>query len=184
MTYIINKMKQTVAQFLASCGQDYEFPAGGSVELLSTDEEQLYALLRDENLMITDKIRAMSEDLNWIECYKIVIFGVRLAVLGVRNSSEEAYKCGVIALIAATPRIDWRDVLGVFSLFECCGNRLRLSFQDELSRTVMYGNEKQLSPRIEGFFSRSDEMRGVDVMGFVEIASGKAWTFAAMDPLS
>jgi hypothetical protein len=177
-------MKESVAQFIASCGQGYEYPSGGNVELLAPSEERIYVFLRDEAIATADKIRAMSEGLRPLDGYRIVTLGVRLAVLGVRNSSREAYKCGVVALIAGCPQIDWRDALGVFSMFECCGNRMKISFQDELSRTVKYGDEGKLSRTIEGFFSRTDEMRGVDVMGFIEIGSGNTWTFAAMDPLS
>ena len=107
----------------------------------------------------------------------MVIFSIRLAVLAVRTAAPSTYKCGVLALAAGSPKVDWRDVLGAFALFENCGKRLGIHFQDELETVIPFTDEVKLRSTIDGFFSRTDDMRAVDVMGIVECGYGSGWTF-------
>ena len=184
MNPLVDAMKRAVAQYIALSERGDQSQAEESIELLNSCEERLSAFLRDKNISTADKIRAMSEDLTWVQCYGISAYGIGLAVSAVRNANKEAFKCGLIALVAAGPKLDWRDLLGDFSMFECCGNHLGISFQEELSQVVKYGNENKLRATIEGFFSRSAEMRSVKVFGIVESGIGDSWGFAPMDHLS
>jgi hypothetical protein len=177
MSPATNDLKRTVAQFVAACGRDYEFPAGGRIGLLTEPEEYLYASLQHKGRSDAERIQAMSVGLGWSECYSIVVFGVRLAVLAVRRFDTEAYRAGVLALIASSPKVDWRDVLGAFAIFENCGNRLGIDFQSELEAAVKHSDEAKLRSTMEGFFSRAEAMRSVDVMGLVESGAGDEFTF-------
>jgi hypothetical protein len=177
MSQFAEDVKRSVTQFVASCGRDYEFPAGGKIELLTRSEEELHASLQCKSVSDAEKVKAMSGGLNWSQCFKIVIFGVRLAVLAVRRSDSAIYKDGVIALAAGSPKIDWRATLAAFAIFENCGKRLSISFRDELESVVKFTDQAELRPTIDGYFRRTDDMRAVDVLGYVESGTGNQFTF-------
>ena len=177
MTDAIENVRKAVLEFVKSCGRNYEFPAGGENELLMPSEEKLYSALQTESLSEAEKVSVLRVGFDWSDCYSIVIFGVRLAVLAVRNTQPETYKLGVLALAAGIPKVDWRDVLGAFGIFENCGNRLGIRFQDEFKLVADITDVGSVQPTIDGFFSRDHEMRSIEVMGFTECGTGKEFTF-------
>ena len=124
-----------------------------------------------------EKIEALSDGLDWSDCYAVVVFGVRLAVLAVRNAVPAYFRQGVIALAAGSPKVDWRDLFGAFAIFEDCGHRLGIHFHDELDFVLGFSDEAKLRSTMDGYFSRPEEMRSVEVMGFVESGSGRELTF-------
>lgn len=74
-----------VSTFLESCGRDYEFPAGGQHELLNQPEQALLDSLHECGLSVDQQISTLVKDRDWNDCYSLVIFGVRLATLAVRQ---------------------------------------------------------------------------------------------------
>lgn len=172
-------LSKSVSAFLESCGRDYEFPAGGQQELLTSQEAGLLETLRHCELSIEQQISQLASNRNWSDCYSIVVFGVRLAILAVRTNDAAVYRTGITALVAGCPKVDWRDVLGAFSIFEECGKRLSLEFQKEVESIAPYGGVEKLRSTLDGFFSRDEEMRAVDVMGFKEIGEGDNLTYRA-----
>ena len=177
MSTDIDNLRHALNGFLESCGRDYEFPAGGKNEMLTPSETALHVAIKPDTISDSEKIRTLSEGFDWEACYSVVIFGVRLAVLAVRRDTPELYKLGVLALVAGSPKVDWRDVLGAFAIFDNCGARLRLQFQAEVESVVEFTDEAKLRSTMDGYFSRSDEMRSVEVMGFMENGSDRELSF-------
>jgi hypothetical protein len=170
-------LTRTVRDFIRSCGRNYAFPTGESQEQLNNNEEQLAASLQIGTLTDRQKIASLRAEFDWNDCYSIVTFGVRAAIFAARRSQLKLYRSGVLALCAGAPKVDWRDTLRVFAIFESCGNRLSVSFQDELRRVVCLMDEATMSDVIEDFFSRTAEMRSADALGFDEQGSGAMLTF-------
>lgn len=181
MSNELDKLRTALNGFLGSCGRDYAFPAGGKTEMLTSPETALKEVLSSGSISDAGKVRALSAGLDWDACYSVVIFGVRLAVLAVRSGEPELYRLGVLALAAGSPKVDWRDVLGAFAIFENCGARLGVHFQAELESVVLFSEEAKLRPTIEGYFSRADELRTVEVMGLVQSGSDRDLSFTSPD---
>lgn len=177
MIDVITEAKRAVARFINTCGCDYEFPSGGRIELLNESESALFAILQSDELSTADKINIMSDGLDWSNCYSIVILGVRLAILGVRTTNITAYRCGILAFVAGGPKIDWRDLLGVLAILENCADRLDVSFQIESEKVLGLTNDAKMHSIVGGYFSRPDEMRSVDVMGFIAVGGAHDLTF-------
>lgn len=174
------ELTSAVTAFLESCDPDYEFPAGGCNAPLSTLEERLLLVMQSKGIADVDKFRTLSNVRKPKDCYSIVIFGVRLAILSVRRSCPIVYHQGVIALAAGSGSVDYRDLLGAFSIFENCGDRLNIRFQDEMAAVVT--DDAKLRSTLDGYFSRPSSMRTTDVMGFVESGQSADWTFRRMEP--
>lgn len=170
-------LPNAVSAFLESCGRDYEFPAGGQHELLTKQEQALLELLRECELSVERQVSTLAKDRDWSDCYSLVIFAVRLAILAVRQEQQYWYRIGLIALVAGSPKVDWRDVLGAFAIFNDCGKRIGIDFQSEVEPIAACGDAEKLRSTLDGFFSRDDEMRAVDVMGFQEYGEGDSLTF-------
>lgn len=170
-------LSNAVSVFLKSCGRDYEFPAGGQRELLTEQEQSLFKLLRDCELSVEQQVSTLAKDRDWSDCYSLVIFAVRLAILAVRQKQQGSYRIGLIALVAGSPKVDWRDVLGAFAIFNVCGKRIGIDFQAEVEPIAACGDSDKLQSTLDGFFSRDDEMRAVDVMGFQECGEGDSLTY-------
>jgi hypothetical protein len=166
-----------VSMFLKSCGRDYEFPAGGQHELLNHQEQELLESLRECGLSIEQQIFTLVKERDWSDCYSLVIFAVRLAILAVRQRQPSTYRTGLVALVAGSPKVDWRDVLGAFAIFDVCGKRVGINFQAEVEPIAGCGDAEKLRSTLDGFFSRDAEMRAVDVMGFQECGEGETLTF-------
>ncbi len=170
-------LRDAVSAFVESCGRDYEFPAGGQHELLTKQEQALLDLLSDSELSVEQQVSTLSKDRDWSDCYSLVIFAVRLAILAVRQEQQRPYRIGLAALVAGSPKVDWRDVLGAFAIFNVCGKRIGIDFQAEVEPIAACGDADKLRPTLDGFFSRDDEMRAVDVMGFQECGAGDSLTY-------
>lgn len=171
-------LKNAVRAFLDSCGRNYEFPAGGTNAILTPFEHALRSALSSSAISDSEKVRAISEGLDWDACYCIVIFGIRLAILAVRDTQRELYRLAVVVLVAGSPNVDWRDVLGAFAIFEYCGARLGVGFQAELESLMRIADENKLRPTVDAYFSRSSEMRTLEVMGYRQTGSGNELSFA------
>ena len=172
-------LRNAVSAFLESCGRDYEFPAGGQHELLTSQEQVLLELLRACGWSVEQQVSALEKDHDWSDCYSLVIFGVRLAILAVRQTQPSIYRIGLVALVAGSPKVDWRDVLGAFAIFNICGKRLGIDFQTEVEPIAACGDTAKLRSTLDGFFSRDENMRAVDVMGFQECGQGESLTYRA-----
>ena len=166
-----------VSAFLESCGRDYEFPAGGQHELLTKEEQALFESLRDCELSVKLQISTLAKDRDWSDCYSLIIFAVRLAILAVRQEQQSLYRIGLMELVAGSPKVDWREVLGAFAIFNACGKRIGIDFQAEVEPIAACGDADKLRTTLDGFFSRDDEMRAVDVMGFQQCGEGDSLTY-------
>jgi len=154
-------------------GLDYRFPAGGETQFLTSAESALFDALNHSQLSDAEKIRLLSEHRDPENGYPIVILGCRLAVFAVRTEDAETYRLGVLPLTAGVSKIDWRDGLTAFSVFEDCANRLGISFQAEVERVVALGFEEQLQLAFKGFFPRSPEMRDGKALGVRAVGEAK-----------
>lgn len=170
-------LRNAISAFLESCGRDYEFPAGGHHELLTNQEQALLELLRDCELSVEQQVSTLAKERDWSDCYSLVIFAVRLAILAVRHDEQSLYRIGLVALVAGSPKVDWRDVLGAFAIFNVCGKRIGIDFEAEVEPIAACGDAERLRSTLGGFFSRDAELRAVDVMGFQECGEGETLTF-------
>lgn len=177
MSRATDVLLDAVSAFVESCGRDYEFPAGGKHELLTQQEQALLELLSDCELSVEQQVSTLSKDRDGSDCYSLVIFAVRLAVLAVRQEQQNPYRNRLIVLVAGSPRVDWRDVLGAFAIFNACGKRIGIDFQAEVEPIAACADPDKLRPTLDGFFSRDDEMRAVDVMGLQECGTGGSLTY-------
>lgn len=173
----MNDLSNSISIFLKSFGRDYEFPAGGQHELLTKQEQILFQLILESKLSDKQKISAFAKNREWSDCYSLVIFAVRLAILAARKKQQSLYRIGLILLVAGSPKVDWRDALGAFAIFNTCGERIGMDFQAEVKSVAPNGETNKLLSTLESFFSRSDEMRSVDTMGFQECGDGDSLTF-------
>lgn len=170
-------LSNSISMFLKSCGRDYEFPAGGKHELLTESEQALLQKIIETKISDQQKVFTLGKGLGWSDCYSLVIFAVRLAILAVRKKQQSLYRTGLIVLVAGSPMVDWRDALGAFAIFTTCGECLGLDFQAEVMSIAATGEEDKFLSTLAGFFSRGDEMRSVEVMGFQEFGQGDSLTF-------
>ncbi|MDP1560484.1 MAG: hypothetical protein Q8M16_03715 [Pirellulaceae bacterium] len=168
-----------VSAFLETCGRDYEFPAGWQHDLLTKQEQALLEVLLDCELSVKHQISTLSSGLDWSDCYSLVIFGVRLAILAVRREHQRLYGIGLVVLVAGSPKVDWRDALGAFAIFNECGRRICVDFQSEVELIAASGDIDKLQPTLDSFFLRDDQMRAVDAMGFQECGAGDSLMFRA-----
>ena len=170
-------LAKAASQFIDSCGREYEFPAGGSVEILTPQELELLEEMNQADISELEKVGSMMHDRDWSDCYSLAIFGVRLGILGVRSRNQETYRLGLLAMLAASTKLDLRDTLGALAIFEDCGRRLGIGLQSEIERISMPIEDCNLRSVIDGFFSRDEQMRSVDVMGLTQVGDGDELTF-------
>lgn len=169
-------LREAVAGFIESTGRDYAFPAGGAVRLLTTPEQRLVLALQSGELSDAERIQILSGDLDLYDSYDIVIFGIRLAILAVRRSMPVLFRYSVLAAVAGSPKIDWRDRLRAFACLQNCGDRLKLSFQSEL-QSMARNIDEESHHWADGFFQRTPDMQSIAVKGIVESGAGDEWTF-------
>jgi len=172
-----NNLKIATSDLIATCGRDYAFPAGGQIALLTPQESTLLNELTHRSLSTSDKLLCLAEDHDWSACYTLVTFAVRLAVMGVRQRDCATFKIATLALVATSPKIDWRDTLGVLAIFEDCASQLEFDFQSDVKRILIFSDAKELRSLIDTYFSRSPEMRSVSVMGISKVGEGKDLTY-------
>src|SRR5690606_22900931 len=132
MNNIYLENKKIIADFLTACGRDYEFPAGGSIRFPMPTEVHIVRVLSDETLADSKKIALLDESVISYDWYSVIILAIRLAIAGVRTKSANDYVTGIIPLVASAPKVDYRDSLRAFAIFEECGTRLSLSFETEI----------------------------------------------------
>ncbi|MBL8891039.1 MAG: hypothetical protein JNL67_13740 [Planctomycetaceae bacterium] len=168
-----NFLTDSVADFLKSCGKDYEFPAGGQHELLTRQEEALVRALQESGLSIEQQISTLAKARDWSDCYSLVILGVRLAISAVRHQQPSKYNIGLVALVAGSPKVDWRDALAAFAIFDACGKQVGIDFQAEVESVSALGDKEKLQSTIDNFFLRDPEMRAVGVFGLQECEKGE-----------
>ncbi len=163
--------------FFESCDRGYEFSSRWATSTVDPQEQELLVLLRDCGLSIEQKISILSKEQDWGDFYALVIFSVRLAILAVRKRQPSTYLTGLVALVAGSPKVDWRDVLVAFAIFDDCGNRLGVDFQTEVELVAVWWRRNSTSIHNDGFFSRDAIMRRVDVMGFEECGVCETLTY-------
>ncbi|MBI1321662.1 hypothetical protein GC170_00525 [bacterium] len=168
---------EVLTNFMDSCGREYEFPAGGEVALLTRQESALFEALSDTDDSLDENLRTISNELDWSDLYSIAIFGVRLGILGVRTGNARTYHLGLIAFLAACTKLDWRDTLGALAIFEDCGRRLGIGLRSVIERIAIPGDDRQLQSLLDGYFSREERMRSVEVMGLKRAGEGDDLTF-------
>ena len=140
-------LRNAVSAFLESCGRDYEFPAGGQHELLTSQEQVLLELLRACGWSVEQQVSALEKDHDWSDCYSLVIFGVRLAILAVRQTQPSIYRIGLVALVAGSPKVDWRDVLGASLSSTSAESGLASIFKRKLNQLPLAETRQSCDPR-------------------------------------
>lgn len=172
-------VRDAMAKFLSSRGRNYEFPAGGLTEILTSSESALEVILSHAELNSADLIKVIWNGGEWTDYYPIVIFSVRLAIVAVREGRVDLFHKGVVVLLAAIPKIDWRDALGAMSVFNDCGHRLKVSFEAEASPLLGCIEVAETIALVKGFIQRSDKMKSVEAMGIEASGSNENLVYRA-----
>lgn len=163
------KLDTALNNFLRSRDDNYRFPAGGNHAILSSTEVALVEALESVEKTSDEKIQVLHEQLEWTECYDVLILGVRLAILSVRQHNTARFRQGLLFLFAGARKVDDRDVLRACSIFENCANQLEVEFETEAFQILPPGHLGKFCPTVSAFFRRSEEMKAIQVMGIQEI---------------
>lgn len=170
-------MKESLSCFLASVDRTYAIPTGGNHKLLSAEEESLISEVEQLDLLPSEIMAHLSYGLNSYQCYSLVILGSRLAVLAVRSQSVRVFRTGMLFFLAGIIKIDRRDAFRVLAVVENCANRLGLMCQQELLKLAVTDGDCECQALLKAFFSRTDDMRSIDVMGITKTGDDSTLAF-------
>jgi hypothetical protein len=163
---ISKAITDSVRFFLDSCPEDFVFPMGGDVAIPMQSEESLIACLEKISEIPNISVASLRCNLTVRETYRMLVFAVRMAVHAVRINAPHYLRTGLFGLFIDDKMVDWRDFLCALTIIDDCARRLALSLDDEpnlFSDWITVPNREI----IDGYLSRSPEMRRVEVMGYV-----------------
>ena len=163
------RLVDSLTTFADSCGHEYEFPCGGDVPIPADTETALAAAFRDAPPSRAEDYSELRSSLSFRNCYACVTFGVRMAILAVRTDDIALLKVAMYGLILDNGQMDYRDMLGALAIVEECANRLGQDFTTEVSAVYDLIEDADVRATLDGYLSRSPEMRDVEVMGFTVI---------------
>jgi hypothetical protein len=153
-----------VNEYLAACPADVVFPMGVN-KIPDGAEIKLSQFLGSLPAMTQGEIASVRDELMIRQSYQMVIFAVRMAVWAVRVAEANKLISGLFGFALGGVQTDWRDFLGALSITEDCATRLELDFRCEIEG-LRHLFDTTTIQTIEGYLSRSAEMRAVEVMGF------------------
>ncbi|QDV17574.1 hypothetical protein Pan153_22270 [Gimesia panareensis] len=163
-------LKGLVREFLDACGDRY-FGFDGLVPRPLTEwETKLLSALQTSELSDCEKICVLSEGLDWHRCYDLVAFGMRLAIQAVRKNSAEYFRISLLPFSAGLVELDWRDQRVMPGVFERCGKRLGLNFQQELAAVTADLSDSELKQAVEDCVSRE-----FSSAGYMEYGEGEEY---------
>lgn len=172
----IERLKQSIVDFVRSQELDYAFPLGGKIPLFSAEERAVCELLRSCELD-DDAIRVISDDFTRTGCYEMAILGARLMLAAARSKDAAEYKVGLFVFLAAAATIDWRDILVALSVVEEFGNFVGVNVKAEAERILGAIPNDDLTHTVMGFFERPEGHRRPEYMDLERIGEGDTLTF-------
>jgi hypothetical protein len=162
----LSALEIAISQFLAGCGQNYDFPAGGSISIPSETEKSLVNALQRMSNPQPKEIAQFRRQLGFRESYKLLIFAVRMGILAARRGDASLLQAGLIGLVLDKGHVDYRDLLGALAIIEECSLRVHLDLHEELRSVAPLIEDARLRDTIDGYFAREPQMRQTEVLGF------------------
>jgi len=159
-------MREVIRSVIETMGPTFEFPAGGAIGIPTPQERQLIGVLRRYVYEDRDLVNAFShESVDYSIAYDVAVIGVRLAILALREKDNKLFSCAVIPMLVGSRLIDWRDALRVLAIAEFCANTLGYGLRNRLQVGVRLVGSEQLGEIVDGYWSRSEDMRQLEAVG-------------------
>ena len=166
-----------MAAVIESYPPQFEFPFGTLDDVPAVIEAIAILELCKRPLPEADWCSAFRSRLSLDEVYDLLIFGVRSAIVAARTESPESLRVSLVCIVIDDNLADWRDMLVVLSILERCAQELKLEFGQVIGDVLSLATQKRRE-LIRSYLSRDDEMREVDVMGYVFVGTGREIGFA------
>lgn len=163
-------LKGVATEFLDACGNFYTGFDGLVPRPLTELEANLLAALQTPELSDCEKISVLSEGLDLMGSEDLVALGMRLAILAVRKNSAEYFRISLLPFSAGLIELDWRDQLRMPGVFERCGKRLGLDFQQELAAITADTSDSELKQAVQEYVSRE-----YSSAGYMEYGEGEEY---------
>ena len=170
MNQAAENLKSCVTEFLNACGDRYSGSDGLVPKPLMERETKLLSALQTSELSDCEIIGVLSEGLDWKGSEDLVALGMRLAIQGVRKNSADYFRISLLPFSAGLVELDWRDQLRMPGVFERCGKRLGLHFQQELAAVTTDLRDCELKEAVEDCISRE-----FSSAGYMEYGEGEEY---------
>jgi hypothetical protein len=145
----------------------YKAPFGGTphIPLPEALLEVLPAIVE----LSREDLEAMRAKVGRREARILDTFVMRMAILAVRRADPEIIKKSIVGLFLDNDVLDYRDVLTTVSIVNDCASRVGIDPREVIARFQAIANAHRWSTIIDGFFSRTPEMKKPETMGYKAI---------------
>lgn len=135
------------------------------------DEAILECIQEFNNLSPHDKLN-QKKDITISVAWLLLSFSERMASLSLRTENQNTFDIGLIALNIIFGKLDFREIIIIFSLYYDVSVRHRYSFDKIL------GQKDEFSGILSSFLNRKFEDKQIETMGFtVEVNDLKKLTY-------
>ena len=165
-------IRSAIQRYLERCAPDLEFPLGKPVPLPTDDELLFLNEIQNASDLSANQLEIFRDSLSIRQCYDLVIFAVRMAVLAVRINCPNYLTAAFLGLVVDDNTADFRDILSAIAIIENCAMRLNMDFVDVVDNAFRLATPERRDLIKNGYLSRPPNMKGIAVMGFK--ASGDA----------
>ena len=166
---------KAIEELLATYPSDGFFPMGDD-PIPTGAESRIHEWIADAPLITRDQIASVRSGLTRNQAYNLVGFSLRSLVRFAREQNPERMPSVLFALVVDDDLVDWRDMLGALSIAEDCLRRHDHSFSELITALRPLASERRQST-IDGYLSRSAEMRSPEVMGFSASGNEEEFTY-------
>jgi len=166
-----------VATYLQHWNQDLEFPWGGNVEIPADGELELLSTIERCSPVLESDLLPFRKSLTIHDAYSLVIFAVRMAILGARTNRSQTLVGGLLGLVIDDDILDWRDIVRALSIIDYCGSCLGIDFGRAIDRFLPLASMRRQQIIRDGYLGREPEMRAIDFMGFSAVGDDESMKF-------
>ncbi|WP_009962457.1 hypothetical protein [Verrucomicrobium spinosum] len=159
-------LNSAIDQWASSRPKCYDFPLGEGVEIPLEVEIQL-ARAFELHALDSAAILLLRGKLDPEQAYAFVTFAVRMSVLAVRKCEIKLIRSVLVCLILDDALVDSKDILRALGIIDDCCGRLDLDLAKEMEELSVIAVPRRRHTLIDGYFSRSPDMKGALIMGFV-----------------
>lgn len=170
-------IRRAVENLLAQYPPQLEFPIGTGIDIPTIPERELLAALRALDPISDGAIDGIRAQLGTRDAYAMVTFAVRMAVHAARIQDGATLKAALAGLVMDDGIVDWRDILVALSIVEDCAQRTEVQFDSAIREVAKLASAQRRSTIVDGYLTRSPDMRRVEVMGFEAVDTGNEPTF-------
>jgi hypothetical protein len=171
-----NSIPDEVRAFLAavSKAKPYQMILRGEGPMEA--EIRLYMALKKSVLIIEQEVNDVRSWLLFEQAYFLVNFARRMAVFAARTNDVDILIRCTIGFVFDDSLVEWRDILIDLSIVEDCAIRLGTDLVTAMEGSLRFASDKRRDT-IVGYYSRPQEMRGLEVMRVAVSGSGSELTY-------